>query len=117
MVRGFRTPGIFRVELPGGESRQVAVNLPDSESRLELWPPESLTGTLFTEVPSFWSADESELRRQSSQASRMRPLSPWLLLAAFALSMAEVLYANVRSRRQGQPRLLGRLLREGGGVA
>lgn len=117
VVRGFRTPGIFRVELPGGESRQVAVNLPDSESRLELWPPESLTGTLFTEVPSFWSADESELRRQSSQASRMRPLSPWLLLAAFALSMAEVLYANVRSRRQGQPRLLGRLLREGGGVA
>lgn len=117
LVSGFREPGIYRVELPGGRERHLAVNMPATEMRLERWSGDELLGRHFTGVPAFWSGDESELSRQSSQASRERPLSPWLLLGAFALSMFEVIYANVRSRRQGQPRLVGRILREGGGVA
>ena len=40
-----------------------------------------------------------------------------LLILAFALSMLEVLFANSRSRAVTQPRLVGQLLKRGGGVA
>lgn len=118
VLSGFHVAGIYTVELPWGVKKLVSVNIPDSESSLTYWGSEELLGgDQFGQLHVSYSLNHDQLRRQMSLAGRSRPLSPWLLLAAFGLSMIEVLYANIRSRRPSQPRLVENLLKNGGGVS
>ena len=117
LVSGFHSLGITNVELPWGETRQVAVNLPDAESSLDSLSSSELSDGRFGNVPVAYSATHEELRTHMNLAGRRFPLSPWLLLAAFALSMVEVIYANIRSLRTAQPKTVETLLKHGGGVA
>lgn len=111
----FELPGLYRLADGGGAVRMVAVNVPSSEMTLAYWGGDELGGTL-PGVATAFTESHDELRRELLGMRQSHPLWPWLLLAAFVLSMVEVVFANLRSRPVGQPHLVGDLLRHGGGV-
>ncbi len=117
LMSGFHSIGVTSVELPWGETKRVAVNLPDEEASLDCLTSAELSDGRFGNIPVAYSISHEDLRRQMNMAGRRFPLSPWLLLAAFGLSMIEVIYANIRSLRSVQPKAVETLLKHGGGVA
>ena len=115
VLSGFQIPGLYRLAIGGDVVRTVAVNVPSTEMPLLYWTGDALCKSL-PGVAATYTESHDELRRELLGMRRSRPLWPWLLLAAFVLSMVEVVFANLRSRPVGQPRMVGDLLRHGGGV-
>jgi hypothetical protein len=112
---GFDRAGLYRLADGGGAVRTIAVNVPSSEMVLSYWSGDDLQRTL-PGVATAYTESHDELRRELLGMRQSHPLWPWLLLAAFVLSMVEVVFANVRSRPVAKPHLVGDLLRHGGGV-
>ena len=112
---GFDRSGLYRLADGGGAVRMIAVNVPSSEMVLSYWSGDDLQRTL-PGVATAYTESHDELRRELLGMRQSHPLWPWLLLAAFVLSMVEVVFANVRSRPVAKPHLVGDLLRHGGGV-
>ncbi|MBP5639152.1 MAG: BatA domain-containing protein [Victivallales bacterium] len=117
ILNGFHNLGIYTVDLPWGEKRQIAVNLPEAEKMLSFLSSTELLDGRLGDLPVAYSVNQEELRKQMNLAGHRFPLSPWLLIAAFCLSMVEVIYANIRSLRPPQPKTVETLLKHGGGVA
>ena len=115
LLDGLTMPGIHTLS-SGSEACRIAVNIPAAERDLAILNEAELLESLKT-LPVAYSRDHGQLRRQITELRQGSPLWPLLLVLAFILSMLEVLFANSRSRAVTQPRLVGQLLKQGGGVA
>lgn len=100
--------GLYRLE-GDGWARQAAVNIPLAESDLSAHGESALRQLLPGDRVAYCRDPES-LRRISAEQRQGRPLWPLLLLAAFALAMLEVLFANLRSHSRGRPAKLAAVL-------
>ena len=115
LLDGLTMPGIHTLS-SGAETCRIAVNIPAAERDLAVMSSAELLSSL-KPLPAAYSSDHGQLRRHVDELRQGSPLWPLLLILAFALSMLEVLFANSRSRAVTQPRLVGQLLKQGGGVA
>ncbi len=108
LLDGLANPGLYELRY-AETSRHLAVNIPSSEGQLSTFSEAELRavapGTLLQVC-----SDPGELRAQLLQQHQGRPLWPSLLLAAFLLSILELLFANLRSRQRSRPRQLDALL-------
>ena len=115
ILRGFDTPGFYRLERNGDE-RMIAVNCPEEESNLNYTAVEELRLSLHS-AETYFAASWHELQQQLVDLRQGRPLWPLLLSMAFLVAVTEELLSNVRSRASGLPRSLQQFLRKGGRAA
>lgn len=115
VLSGFSQPGIHSVQY-GGMTRKLAVNIPAAEVDLSCWRGGELVAAA-KGIPAAHCLSHEQLRQEITTLRQGSPLWPLLLLMAFALSMIEVIFANIRSRPQDQPSFLAKILKQGGAVS
>ena len=115
VLGGFSLPGIHSVQY-GGMTRKLAVNIPAAESDLSYWRGNELVAGA-KGIPAAHCLSHEQLRQEITTLRQGSPLWPLLLIMAFALSMIEVIFANLRSRPQDQPSFLAKILKQGGAVS
>jgi hypothetical protein len=115
MLSGFNVPGIYSVHY-GGITRKLAVNIPVTEIDLSYWHRHELLAGA-RDIPAAHCLSHEQLRQEIITLRQGSPLWPLLLILAFALSMIEVIFANIRSRPQNQPSFLAKILKQGGAVS
>ncbi len=108
ILDGFNAPGLYELSR-GDVTRKVAVNISAREGLLSSLSSDELRAAAPGGLLQIADQPE-ELRQQLMEQRQGRPLWPTLLLLAFLLSMLEVLFANIRSRQQAQPRPIAELL-------
>lgn len=112
ILDGFSEPGFHTVEAMG-RSIRVAVNIPVEECSLDYLARGDLTKSAL-DIPNAYSEEHSQLRQRIEELRQGSPLWPILLLAAFVLSMVEVIFANLRSKAVEKPKLVEEILGKGG---
>jgi hypothetical protein len=111
IIGGFTTPGFFRI-IRGDRERVVAVNIPESETSLRYLSTDDLA--LSARGASVYQARSwHEHQQVLTNLRHGKPLWPFLLFLAFFLTVAEELFANLRSRATVLPEALRQFLRRG----
>lgn len=106
--RNLRQPGIYELSdstEPEKIGVRIAVNIAASEKDISLFQKHELLD-FFKNQKVWYSSSLDVLRGYLADRRDGRPLWPGLLLLAFVLSMAEVLFANLRSVHSVKPAVL-----------
>lgn len=112
LVSGLDKPGIYTLG-NGRITMRAAVNIPFEEVILDYMRQDDLTGSL-PGISCAFTTNESQLKQKIDEMRQGSPLWPPLLALAFFLSIIEVIFANIRSRSVDRPRLVSRILGNGG---